>query len=95
MVTINRALNDYEHLKKVHQLVQMDLALADSSISHYKEKVSVQQNMLDLQDKRFKEQTLFYDDLLKSKDKKSRKRYIGVGVGGTLLGIVLGVLLSK
>ena len=95
LVKVNRALNDYIHLKKIYHLAQMDLAASDSIIAYYKKNVQLQQGVIDLQDKKFKEQAIFYEEEIKRKNKKSRKQSIGVGVGGTLLGFVLGVLLSR
>lgn len=73
----------------------MDLAASDSIIAYYKKNMQLQQGVIDLQDKKFKEQAIFYEEEIKRKNKKSRKKSIGVGVGGTLLGFVLGVLLSR
>ena len=94
MIKINRALNDYDHLKKAYQLSQVALAVSDSMLSYYKKSVVSQQGIIDLQNEKFNKQTTFYEESLKREKKKSRKKSIGVGVGGTLLGIVLGVLLK-
>lgn len=93
MTKINRALNGYVHLKKAYELSQMDLAVSDSMLSYYKKSVISQQGIISLQDEKFNKQTAFYEESLKREKRKSRNKSIGVGVGGTLLGVVLGVLL--
>ncbi len=95
LVKVNRALNDYIHLKEAYRLTQMDLAVSDSMLNYYKKSVLSQQGIINLQEQKFNTQTTFYEESLKREKKKSRMKSIGVGVGGTLLGIVLGVLLSK
>ena len=95
LVKVNRALNDYIHLKEAYRLTQMDLAVSDSMLNYYKESVLSQQGIINLQEQKFDTKTAFYGESLKREKKKSRMKSIGVGVGGTLLGIVLGVLLSK
>jgi len=95
LVKVNRALNDYVHLKEAYRLTQVDLAVSDSMLNYYKKSVLSQQGIINLQEQKFNTQTAFYEESLKREKKKSRMKSIGVGVGGTLLGIVLGVLLSK
>ena len=95
LVKVNRALNDYIHLKEAYRLTQVDLAVSDSILNYYKKSVLSQQGIINLQEQKFNTQTAFYEESLKREKKKSRIKSIGVGVGGTLLGIVLGVLLSK
>ena len=95
LVKVNRALNDYVHLKEAYRLTQVDLAVSDSMLNYYKKSVLSQQGIINLQEQKFNTQTTFYEESLKREKKKSRMKSIGVGVGGTLLGIVLGVLLSK
>lgn len=50
---------------------------------------------MDFIKKDFTEQLNYEKSLLNNYKKKSRKITIGVGVGGTLLGIILGVLLIR
>lgn len=95
LVKVNRALNDYIHLKEAYRLTQVNLAVSDSMLNYYKKSVLSQQGIINLQEQKFNTQTAFYEESLKREKKKSRMKSIGVGVGGTLLGIVLGVLLSK
>lgn len=76
----------------------MDLCISDSIIGYW-EKYSLKTDSIDmLKDAQLdnalsinKSMAVFYNN----ERKKSRKYCIGVGVGGTLLGIVLGVLLIK
>ena len=95
LIRVNRALNDYFHLKETYRLTQMDLAVSDSMLNYYKKSVISQQGIIALQEQRFNTQTTFYEEALKREKRKRRNTAIGVGVGGTLLGIVLGVLLIK
>lgn len=73
----------------------MDLAVSDSMLNYYKKSVLSQQEIINLQEQKFNTQNTLYEESLKREKKKNRAKSIGVGVGGTLLGIVLGVLLSK
>ena len=95
LIKINRALNDYSHLKEAYKLTQMDLAVSDSMLNYYKKSAESYQQVIDLQEQKFDLQGSYFKETLERQEKKSRKLFIGVGVGGTLLGAVLGVLLSK
>ena len=95
LIKINRALNDYVHLKKAYELTQMDLAVSDSMLNYYKKSTESYKQVIDLQEQKFDLQGSYFKETLERQKKKSRKTSIGVGVGGTLLGAVLGVLLSK
>ena len=95
LIKINRALNDYSHLKEAYKLAQMDLAVSDSMLNYYKKSAESYQQVIDLQEQKFDLQGSYLKETLERQKKKSRKLFIGVGVGGTLLGAVLGVLLSK
>ena len=76
----------------------MDLAVSDSLIYCWRN-ISLRNDSLYLMEQRkFNELSLINNSLQESikRDKfKSRKICIGVGVGGTLIGILLGVLLIK
>ena len=95
LIKVNRALNDYLHLKETYRLTQMDLAVSDSMLNYYRQSVISQQGIITLQEQKFSTQSSFYEEALNREKRKRRNISIGVGVGGTLLGIVLGVLLSK
>lgn len=102
MKVINRSLNDYEHLQEVADVLKKDLVLQDSirNILYLENQalerlISSQEKKMDLTQRGYAEQLDYKDSLLKQYKKKSRKQAIGVGVGGTLLGLLLGVLLIR
>ena len=57
--------------------------------------VHCQEFKIDFIKKDYTEQLKYEKSLLTRYKKKSRKTTIGVGVGGTLLGLILGVLLIR
>lgn len=75
----------------------MDLVASDS-LGFYWKNISVKKGtMLLFEQKKLMEANRLNESLqesLKLQKKKSRKTIIGVGVGGTLVGIILGVLLK-
>lgn len=75
----------------------MDLVASDS-LGFYWKNISVKKDtMLLFEQKKLMEANRLNESLqesLKLQKKKSRKTIIGVGVGGTLVGIILGVLLK-
>lgn len=99
---VNRSLNDYTHLQESYKLLQMDL-LAQDSIVHLRELecntldsiVRSQDLKIDLIKKELTEQLIYEKSLFTQYKKKKQKITIGVGVGGTLLGFILGVLLIR
>ena len=96
LVKINRSLNDYIHLRKTNELLQMDLRVSDSLIYYWKKVAVTNDTLYLLESKKFDEAQKVNGSLqqsLREQKKKSRIINIGVGVGGTLLGILLGVLL--
>ena len=102
LLTINRSLNRYEHLLESYSLLERQLDLQDSIIV-LKYVEGITQDSIIREQQRVIESTYYQwyasvdkleSDFSQYKE-KSRKRSIGVGVGGTLLGLILGVLLSK
>lgn len=75
----------------------MDLVASDS-LGFYWKNISIKKDtMLLFEQKKLMEANRLNESLqesLKLQKKKSRKTIIGVGVGGTLVGIILGVLLK-
>lgn len=75
----------------------MDLVASDS-LGFYWKNISIKKDtMLLFEQKKLMEANKLNESLqesLKLQKKKSRKTIIGVGVGGTLVGIILGVLLK-
>lgn len=98
LVRVNRALNDYLHLKKTNKYLQMDLTISDS-LCLYWERVAVKADtMLFMENQKYENLSRINKSLecsLKSSTKKMKKIGVGVGVGGTVFGIILGVLLKK
>lgn len=98
LIRVNRSLNDYVHLKKVNENLQMDLIVSDS-LRFYWEHVALKTDTLySMEAQKFEQLTDVNASLkaaLKEEKKKNIGTCIGVGVGGTLLGILLGVLLGK
>lgn len=97
LISVNRSLNDFTHLEKAYQNLQMDLSLSDSLLTYWKAIAYREDSIARLNEKRFmsahKLSVRLSEDLYKEKV-KGRNRAIGVGVGGGVLGIILGVLLS-
>lgn len=96
LITINRSLNDYTHLKSINRNLLKDL-IASDSICDYLRKISLKKDTIYFMDSlKFEESLAISRELkesLKIQKKKSRKTIVEVGVGGTLLGVLLGVLL--
>lgn len=80
----------------------MDLSAQDSIIhlqslecKSLESLVRSQESKIELIKKTYTEQLKYEKSLFTQYKKKSRKTTIGVGVGGTLLGFILGVLLIR
>ena len=99
---INRSLNDYTHLQDAYKILQMDLSAQDSIIHFQSLECQSLDSLVNYQDlkiafikKDYTEQLRYEKSSFNQYKKKSRKITIGVGVGGTLLGFILGVLLIR
>lgn len=98
LIQINRSLNNYEHLQVLYGLAKEDLSVCDSIIDYYKRITETQSSAMLLSEAKYQKAEQFNTSLqqqIKKQSKKSRNITIGVGVGSTLLGLLLGVLLSK
>lgn len=98
LVTITRSLNGYIHLKKAHKLLQVDLLASDSLVFYWKSVSLAKDTVIRLEQLKYDETVKFNESLktdLRNEKKKCRKRNFGVGIGGTLLGILLGVICFK
>lgn len=76
----------------------MDLHVSDSLVNVWKNIALLNDTMRVLEVRKFEESERKNELLkvtIKEQNDKSRITNIGVGVGGTLLGILLGVLLGK
>ena len=98
LITINKAINERNHLRLINTRLQLDIDLADSLSSYWRQMYESSSKMYSLEAEKYNNLSFENETLkveLKNEQNKSRKIGIGVGVGGTLLGIVLGVLLGK
>lgn len=98
LITINRSLNDYEHLKELYATSKKEYSLLEKVVKEKDESLKDYVKSKELQNERYaievEKNKILLDEYKKYKN-KSRKRIIGVGVGGTTLGIILGVLLIQ
>lgn len=97
MITINRSLNDYIHLKEINKNLKMGLSVSDSLVGYWKKVAEKSDTICSLVDKKYDNLSRINQNLENSLNinrKKYRKTAIGVGVGGTILGFILGVLFS-
>lgn len=97
MITINRSLNDYTHLKELNKNLQMGLSVSDSLVVYWKKVAEKSDTIRSLENKKYDNLSKINQNLensLNANRKKYRKTAIGVGVGGTILGFILGVLFS-
>lgn len=92
LVEINKSLNAYEHLQQVNGYLEKDVALLDS-MNCYWEKASIQyEALLETERSKFSiTETQLKRDLSNCKKKRIKQNFV-VGVGGTLLGLLIGVL---
>ena len=96
LIKINRTLNSYVHLKKTNEILRMDLSVSDSLIHYLRESSLKKDTLISMEVQKFDNSCRIIKNLQESLDTqktKSRKTIIGVGVGGTLFGVLLGVLL--
>lgn len=98
LVSINRTLNNYKHLKRINQKLQDEIGVLDSTVVSLQKINTLEHKSLILTEKKFQEQVSLSKELtecLAIEKKKKLKTSICVGAGGTLLGAIIGVLLIK
>lgn len=98
LVSINRTLNNYKHLKRINQKLQDEIGVLDSTVVSLQKINTLEHKSLILTEKKFQEQVSLSKELtecLATERKKKLKTSICVGAGGTLLGAIIGVLLIK
>ncbi len=98
LVSINRTLNNYKHLKRINQKLQDEIGVLDSTVVSLQKINTLEHKSLVLTEKKFQEQVSLSKELtecLAIEKKKKLKTSICVGAGGTLLGAIIGVLLIK
>lgn len=100
-MTINKGLNRKNYLEKENQLLRKEITLADSIGGCYKMMLVKQDSVVGYMTKKVQlaeECSVQLDNLLqnyiKKNRQKSRKRIVGVGVGGITLGLIVGALLK-
>lgn len=94
---MNRALNDYEHLKKEVSLLTDRAKISDGIILELKGQVSRRDSVITLNEQKFFLQDSHYKgEIMKveNKNKKLKKLSIGVGVGGSIIGFLIGLLIT-
>jgi hypothetical protein len=82
-------------LEKTNKILQMDLAISDSLSYFQNSIIEKQDSIISTTERKYMETTALSDDLQKqiAYNKKRYKRNLyKVGVGATLLGVVLGVI---
>lgn len=98
LIQINRSLNDYRHIRLANENLLKEAVYSDS-ISCYWHRIAVNaEEMYTLETQRsdiLLRRVEYLEAEVVNEKKKSRKIGIGVGVGGTLLGVIIGALLVK
>ncbi len=95
LIDINHTINKAIHLEKTNKILQMDLAISDSLSYFQNSIIEKQDSIIAITDKKYMETTALSDDLQKqitNNKKRYRRNLYKVGVGATLLGVVLGVI---
>lgn len=98
LISINRALNNYNHLQKLHKNLQVELLVMDSMVVSLRNINSMEVKKSLLTEEKYLKQVKISEELHKAllKEKRQKiKKSICVGAGGTLIGVVIGMLLIK
>lgn len=98
LISINRALNNYNHLQKLHKNLQVELLVMDSMVVSLRNINSMEAKRNLLTEEKYLKQVKISEELHKAllREKKQKiKKSICVGAGGTLIGVVIGMLLIK
>lgn len=98
LISINRALNSYNHLQKLHKNLQVELLVMDSMVVSLRNINSMEAKRSLLTEEKYLKQVKISEELHKAllREKKQKiKKSICVGAGGTLIGVVIGMLLIK
>jgi predicted metal-binding transcription factor (methanogenesis marker protein 9) len=97
LIEINLSRNDYMQLKELHTQLQKYVVASDSTIYYWERVAATKDTEIQLERQKFEEAEKINKSIteaFESQKKKSKRTVIGVGVGGTLVGILLGVLLK-
>lgn len=98
LISINRALNNYNHLQKVHKNLQVELLIMDSMVVSLRNINSMEVKKSLLTEEKYLKQVKISEELHKAllRERKQKiKKSICVGAGGTLIGVAIGMLLIK
>ncbi len=98
LISINRALNNYNHLQKLYKNLQVELLVMDSMVVSLRNINSMEVKKSLLTEEKYLKQVKISEELHKAllREKKQKiKKSICVGAGGTLIGVVIGMLLIK
>lgn len=98
LIKLNIKLNNFAQLRAVHAVTLQELKLSDSISSYWRLSFETQKTIGAKESQKFNEAMLFQESLkqeLLEERSRNVKRVISVGIGGTLIGAILGVLLAK
>nr|DAK08693.1 MAG TPA: hypothetical protein [Caudoviricetes sp.] len=98
LIKLNIKLNNFAQLRAIHAITLQELKLSDSISEYWRLSFETQKTISAKESQKFNEAMLFQESLKKElleERRRNLKRVISVGIGGTLIGAILGVLLSK
>lgn len=93
---INRDLNDYVYCLEKLAILAEENRLSDSIIAYQKRQINDYQQVVEAQTLKYVSLENAYNEIdnnCKQYKKNSKRRIIGVGVGGVISGIIVGVLI--
>lgn len=95
LIKINRTINDYIHLKSYTKLLEMDLHFSDSISNHWKATALKMDSICLLERTRYENACEINKQLNAELRRGNLKFKIGVGVGGTVLALLIGLAIIK
>lgn len=98
LTTINRTINHREHLLRQNEKLTEEISLVDEEIDLLNSELAVKDSIIYMGQSKLEISQKINEDLERSlidQKKRSRRTFIGVGVGGTLLGVLFGMLLNN
>ena len=98
LVTINRTINNYTHLKSINKALQVDLCFSDSLCNYWKHIAESKGQLVQMENTKYNESLRAMRNLEESckvQKRKSRKAIVGVGIGGAIIGVIIAALLIK
>ena len=98
LLTVNRHLNNYIHLKKLTKNLQMDILVSDSLLSSQKIIMQKQDSIIMFQNIQVTESVRFIDDLqasMKKQKRISKRKQLCTGLGCAVIGVIAGIFIFK